>query len=82
MMCLFHKLWGLLPVVLFLFTGCLPELKPIERQKITNIGGCSQNGYCIVQTSTGLVSYMHYPLVGLEVCELAPYNNILLRCRE
>jgi hypothetical protein len=66
---------------LVLFTGCLPELKPIERQKIVDIGGCSATAHCLVRTSTGLVSYMRFPIVGIEVCEYSPSNDFLLPCK-
>lgn len=69
-------------ILVLSLSGCLPTIVPIERQKIVDVGGCNHNGYCVVRTSTGLVSYMQYPIVGIEVCEFAKENELLLQCKD
>lgn len=70
-----------LVLAILMLVSCTDHVKKIERQKIVEIGPCDRLAYCIVRTNTGLVSYMNYPMVGLEVCEFNDFSNKLIRCR-
>lgn len=69
-------------LAVLMLLSCTDHIKKIERQKIVEIGPCDRIAYCVVRTNTGLVSYMHYPMVGLEVCEFNDFADKLIKCRD